>query len=118
MNWAWRFAAPSAPSTGTSRVLAMPGTGALARIAIEIAVGAAADTAQTVAVSREDNLLCSPDCFLIAAHIAGGAPSGEPASHRSSNLLTQAGRIRTRMRREKFSSCKLRRGAMFGSIQE
>jgi hypothetical protein len=36
----------------------MPGTGALARIAIEIAVGAAADTAQTVAVSREDNLLC------------------------------------------------------------
>ena len=60
------------------------------------------DTAQTVAVSREDNLLCSPDCFLIAAHIAGGAPSGEPASHRSSNPPTQAGRIRTSMCREKF----------------
>ena len=60
------------------------------------------DTAQTVAVSREDNLLCSPDCFLIAAHIAGGAPSGEPASHRSSNLVTQAGRIRTSMRREQI----------------
>jgi hypothetical protein len=42
MKRAWRFAAPSAPSTGTSRVLAMPGTGALARIAIEITVETAA----------------------------------------------------------------------------
>src|ERR1700740_3628761 len=33
---------------------------------------------------------------------AGGAPSGEPASHRSSNPPTQAGWIRSSMCREKF----------------
>ena len=34
------------------------------------------------------------------AHIANRAPSGRPASHQSSNPLTQAGRIRTSMGRE------------------
>ena len=64
------------------------------------------DPAQTAAVSRENNLLCYgwtvPDCSRLLAHIASGAPSGQPASHRSSNLVTQAGRIRTSMRREQI----------------
>src|ERR1700686_4213586 len=43
-----------------------------------------------------------PDRSRPLAHIASGAPSGQPASHRSSNLVTPAGRIRTSMRREKI----------------
>ena len=43
-----------------------------------------------------------PDRSRPLAHIASGAPSGQPASHRSSNLVTQAGRIRTSMRREQI----------------
>src|ERR1700730_15426818 len=55
-------------------------------------------------------------CFLTAgrrlAHVVSGAPGDHLASHRSSNPLTQAGRIRTSMCRRRFSSFKLRRAAM------
>jgi hypothetical protein len=72
------------------------------------------DTAQTAAVPRENADRTRP-----LANIASGTPSGQPASHRSSNLLTQAGRIRTSMRRERrFISYKQRLAAMFGSIGE
>jgi hypothetical protein len=43
-----------------------------------------------------------PDRTRPLAHIASGASRGQPASHRSSNLVTQAGRIRTSMRREQI----------------
>jgi len=56
------------------------------------------------------------DCFLTAgrrlAHVVSGAPRDQLASHRSSNPLTQAGRIRTSMCRRWFGSFKLRRAAM------
>src|SRR5260370_35182236 len=45
MKRAWRLAAPSAPSTGASRVLARPGTGALARMAIATPLGLPRDIA-------------------------------------------------------------------------
>src|SRR5229473_4464213 len=45
MKRAWRLAAPSAPSTGASRVLARPGRGALARIAIATPLGLPRDIA-------------------------------------------------------------------------
>src|SRR5262245_54353230 len=55
MKRAWRSAAPSAPSTGARRVLARPGTGALARIAIATASGLPGDI---VVRSREPGGVC------------------------------------------------------------
>jgi hypothetical protein len=60
--------------------------------------------AETAAVPRENDLLRWAGPFprrgRRLAHIANRAPSGRPASHQSSNPLTQAGRIRTSMGRE------------------
>src|SRR5580700_8714768 len=70
------------------------------------AVSDSGDMAHTLAVSAENNLLCRtgpfPDRRGPLADIASGAPSGRPAAHRSSNLLTPAGRIRPSMRRKKI----------------
>src|ERR1700732_428423 len=51
------------------------------------------------------------------AHIANRAPSGRPASHQSSNPLTQAGRTRTSMGDREFSSFKLHLGAMLEALK-
>jgi hypothetical protein len=60
--------------------------------------------AETAAVPRENDLLRWAGPFphrgRRLAHIANRAPSGRPASHQSSNPLTQAGRIRTSMGRK------------------
>jgi hypothetical protein len=60
--------------------------------------------AETAAVPRENDLLRWAGPFphrrRRLAHIANRGPSGRPASHQSSNPLTQAGRIRTSMGRE------------------
>ena len=72
--------------------------------------------AETAAVPRENDLLRWAGPFphrgRRLAHIANRAPSGRPASHQSSNPLTQAGRTRTSMGGSGFTSFKLHLGAM------